>query len=155
DLYETTYANVHRGVYELGAKTTDLYEGARAAAARFIGAPSPSGIVFTKNVTDALNLLPHRWGRTNLRERAGVVLSEIDHHAHLSPWLMPAEERGMELRFTRMAEDFPLDLSGLDRLLDGAKLLSVTAMSNVLGTLTPVRQLADAAHAAGAVVMVD
>jgi cysteine desulfurase / selenocysteine lyase len=154
-LYETTYANVHRGVYELGAKTTDHYEAARAAVARFIGAPSPSGVVFAKNVTEVCNLVAHSWGRTNLGEGDVVVLSEIEHHANLVPWLMLKEERGIELRFLPMAEDFTLDLSTLDQLLDGAKLLSVTAMSNVLGTLTPVRQLADAAHAAGALCMVD
>ncbi|MBI2706684.1 MAG: SufS family cysteine desulfurase [Actinobacteria bacterium] len=155
DLYETTYANVHRGVYELGAKTTDLYEAARASAARFIGAPSPSGIVFTKNVTESFNLLAYSWGRANLSEGDVVVLSTIEHHANLVPWLMLRDERGIELRYLTMAEDFTLDLSRLDELLDGAKLLSVTAMSNVLGTLPPVRQLADAAHATGALVMVD
>lgn len=154
-LYETTYANVHRGVYELGAQTTDLYEGARRAAARFIGAPSSNGIVFTKNVTEASNLVAYTWGRANLADGDVVVLSEIEHHANLVPWLMLKDERGIELRFIPMADDFTLDQSGLDQLLDGAKLLSVTAMSNVLGTLTPVRALADAAHASGALFMVD
>lgn len=154
-LYETTYANVHRGVYELGAQTTDLYEGARRAAARFIGAPSSNGIVFTKNVTEAFNLVAYTWGRANLADGDVVVLSEIEHHANLVPWLMLKDERGIELRFIPMADDFTLDQSGLDQLLDGAKLLSVTAMSNVLGTLTPVRALADAAHASGALFMVD
>lgn len=155
DLYESTYANVHRGVYDLGARTTDLYEAARRACARFIGAPSWEGIVFTKNVTEALNLVAYSWGRANLSEGDVVVLSEIEHHANLVPWLMLRSERGIELRFIPMAQDFSLDSSHLDELLDGAKLLSVTAMSNVLGTLTPVRELADAAHAHGALVMVD
>ena len=155
DLYETTYANIHRGVYRLGAETTERYEGARAKVARFIGAPSERGIVFTKNVTEALNLVAHTWGRQNLREGDAVLLTEIEHHANLVPWLMLKEERGIELRFIPMAEDFTLDLSELDRLVDGVKLVSFTAMSNVLGTLTPIRRLADAAHAAGALCMVD
>jgi cysteine desulfurase/selenocysteine lyase len=154
DLYETTYANVHRGVYELGAETTNRYEAARAACARFIGG-QPNEIIFTKNVTEALNLVVYSWGRANLREGDVVVLSEIEHHANLVPWLILREERGIELRFIPMADDFTLDLAHLDQLVDGAKMVSVTAMSNVLGTITPVRQLADAAHAVGARFMVD
>jgi cysteine desulfurase/selenocysteine lyase len=153
-LYETTYANVHRGVYELGVETTDRYEAARAACARFVGG-APNEIVFTKNVTEALNLVVYSWGRANLREGDVVVLSEIEHHANLVPWLILREERGIELRFIPMADDYTLDLTDLDQLVDGAKMVSVTAMSNVLGTITPVRQLAEAAHAAGALFMVD
>ncbi|MEY2463792.1 MAG: cysteine desulfurase / selenocysteine lyase [Acidimicrobiaceae bacterium] len=155
DLYETTYANIHRGVYRLGAETTDRYEGARAKVAQFIGAPSERGIVFTKNVTEALNLVAYTWGRANLHEGDAVLLTEIEHHANIVPWLMLKEERGIELRYIPMAEDYTLDLSELDRLIDGVKLVSFTAMSNVLGTLTPIRRLADAAHAAGALCMVD
>jgi cysteine desulfurase/selenocysteine lyase len=155
DLYETTYANIHRGVYRLGAETTNRYEGARAKVAQFIGAPSERGIVFTKNVTEALNLVAHTWGRANLHEGDAVLLTEIEHHANIVPWLMLKEERGIELRYIPMAEDYTLDLSELDRLIDGVKLVSFTAMSNVLGTLTPIRRLADAAHAAGALCMVD
>jgi cysteine desulfurase / selenocysteine lyase len=154
-LYETTYANVHRGVYELGAEATERYEAARATVARFIGAPSPSGVVFTKNVTEAMNLVAQAWGRANLAAGDVVVLTEIEHHANIVPWLMLAEERGIELRWIRLAPDHTLDLSNLDELLDGAKLVGLTAMSNVLGTLPPVRAVADAAHAAGALVLVD
>ena len=155
EFAETTYANVHRGVYGIAAAATERYEAARAKVARFVGAPSANGIVFTKNVTEAMNLVAYSWGRSNLDAGDVVVLSEIEHHANLVPWLMLREERGIELRFIRMADDYTLDLSDLDALLDGAKLLGVTAMSNVLGTLTPVRQLTDAAHAAGALCLVD
>jgi cysteine desulfurase/selenocysteine lyase len=155
DMYQHAYANVHRGVYGIAAEATERYEAARAKVARFIGAPSTAGVVFTKNATEAINLVAYSWGRANLAAGDAVVLTEIEHHANLVPWLMLAEERGIELRFIPMAPDYTLDLSGLDRLLDGAKLLSVTAMSNVLGTLTPVRRLADAAHAAGALCLVD
>jgi len=153
--YETTHANVHRGVYGIAAEATERFEAARAAAARFIGAPSPRGIVFTKNVTEAFNLVAYSWGRANLREGDAILLTEMEHHANLVPWLMLKEERGIELRYIPLTPDFQLDLTHLDQLTDGVKLVSVTAMSNVLGTLTPVRQIADAAHAAGALCMVD
>jgi cysteine desulfurase/selenocysteine lyase len=154
-VYETTYANVHRGVYTIGAETTRLYEEARAKVAGFINAPSPNGIVFTKNVTEAMNLVAYSWGRANLHEGDAILLTEIEHHANLVPWLILKEERGIELRFLPMGDDYMLDLNDLDRLVDGVKLVSVTAMSNVLGTLTPLRLLADAAHAAGARFLVD
>ncbi len=153
--YETTHANVHRGVYSIAEEATALYEGARARVVRFIGARSPREVVFTKNVTEAINLVAYAWGRANLREGDAVLLTEIEHHANLVPWLMLKEERGIELRFIPMADDFTLDLNDLERLVDGVKLVGVTAMSNVLGTLTPVRRLADAAHAAGALLLVD
>ena len=153
--YETTHANIHRGVYAIAEEATRLYEKAHADVARFIGAPSSRGVVFTKNVTEAMNLIAYSWGRANLHQGDAILLTEIEHHANLVPWLMLKEERDIELRFIPMADDFTLDLADLDRLVDGVKLVSVTAMSNVLGTLTPLRRLADAAHAAGALIAVD
>src|SRR5439155_13423682 len=153
--YETTHANVHRGVYAIAEEATRLYEEARTKVARFIGAPSDRSVVFTKNVTEAMNLIAYSWARANLNAGDAVLLTEIEHHANLVPWLMLKEERDIELRFIPMADDFTLDLADLDRLVDGVKLVSVTAMSNVLGTLTPLRRLADAAHAAGALIAVD
>lgn len=155
NYYETTHANVHRGVYTLAEEATRLFEEARGKVASFIGAGAPSEVVFTKNVTEAINLVAYSWGRANLRAGDAVVLTHMEHHANLVPWLSLQAERGIELRYLDLTEDYLLDLSNLDRLLDGAKLLSFTAMSNVLGTLTPVRHLADAGHAAGAVVLVD
>ncbi len=154
-LYETTYANVHRGVYTIATESDRLFEEAREKIARFVGASSAREIVFTKNVTEALNLVAHSWGRSNLREGDAVLLTEMEHHANLVPWLMLREERGIELRYLPVADDYTLDLSQLDRSVDGVKLVSVTAMSNVLGTLTPLPWLAEAAHAAGALLAVD
>ena len=154
-FYETSNANIHRGTYQMAVESTEAYEAARKAVSRFIGAPSPTGLVFTKNVTEAINLVASSWGGANLRSGDAVVLTEVEHHANLVPWLMLKERLGIELRFVPMAEDYTLDLTHLDRLLDGARLLAFTAMSNVLGTLTPVRRMADAAHAAGALVLVD
>jgi len=154
DFMSTTYANVHRGVYKTAAEATDRYEAARARVARFIGAPT-NEIVFTKNVTEAFNLVAQAWGRANLSAGDVVVLSEMEHHANLVPWLMLKEERGIELRYLPLGDDYTLDLTGLERVVEGAKLVSVTAMSNVLGTLNPIQHIGAAAHAAGALFMVD
>jgi cysteine desulfurase / selenocysteine lyase len=155
DLYETTYANVHRGVYAIGEETTARFEGARAAVARFIRAPAEREVIFTKNVTESLNLVAQSWGRANLRAGDVVVLTEMEHHSNLVPWLILRDQLGIELRYLRVTADGFLDLTDLDAVLDGARLLGVTALSNVLGTINPVRQLADAAHERGAVVVVD
>ena len=155
DYYETINANVHRGAYEIAAAATDAMESARAAVARFVNAPSVDEIVFTKNVTEAINLVARSWGGANLGAGDAVVITEMEHHANIVPWHIMAAEKGFELRWISVDADGQLDLSNLDRLLDGAKLLGVSAMSNVLGTLNPVRRLADAAHDAGALVLVD
>ncbi len=155
NYYETTHANVHRGVYAIAEHATELYEGSRARIARFIGASSSSEVIFAKNVTETLNLVAQTWGRANLGPGDAVLLTEMEHHANIVPWLMLAEHIGFELRYLAITEDGLLDLSDLDAKLEGVKLVGLTAMSNVLGTLTPVRRIADAAHAAGAVVVVD
>ena len=132
--YETTHANVHRGVYEIAEEATRQFEAARFAAGQFIGAPRPATeIVFTKNATEALNLVAHAYGRHLLPENKAVLLTELEHHANLVPWLMLAEERGVELRYIPVGADFQLDLSDLDRLMDGVGLVGVSCMSNVLG----------------------
>jgi cysteine desulfurase/selenocysteine lyase len=153
---ETTHANVHRGVYSIAEEATRRFEAARTNVGRFIGAPDPAReIVFTKNATEALNLVAHSWGRTHLGQGDVVVLTEMEHHANIVPWHMLAAERGIELRWIPIDDDGQLVLDGLDAVLDGAKLLGLTCMSNVLGTLNPVAELAAAAHAAGAVVVAD
>lgn len=153
--YENTHANVHRGVYVIAEEATRLYEQARTDLARFIGAERPSEIVFTKNVTEAINLVAYSWGRANLQAGDVVVLTEMEHHANLVPWLALKAERDIELRYIPVDEQGFLDMSRLDEALDGAKLFGVTSVSNVLGTINPIRQLADAAHAAGALLLVD
>ncbi len=153
---ETTHANVHRGVYAIAEEATRRFEEARIEVGRFIGARVPDReVVFTKNATEAINLVAHAWGRTHLRAGDAVVLTEMEHHANIVPWQMLAAERGIELRWLPVDEQGRLVLDDLDRLLDGARLLGVTVMSNVLGTLNPVSRLAAAAHAAGAVVVAD
>jgi cysteine desulfurase/selenocysteine lyase len=149
---ETTHANVHRGVYAIAEEATRRFEASRTNVGRFIGAPNPAReVIFTKNATEALNLVAHSWGRTHLNRGDVVVLTEMEHHANIVPWHMLAAERGIELRWLPIDDDGRLVLDDLDRVLDGAKLLGVTCMSNVLGTLN----LAAAAHAAGAVIVAD
>ncbi|HEY3810127.1 MAG TPA: SufS family cysteine desulfurase [Acidimicrobiales bacterium] len=152
--YETTHANVHRGVYAIAEEATRLFEYGRSTLARFIGGRTDE-VVFTKNATEAINLVAYAWGRANLHAGDVVVLTEMEHHANLVPWLMLKAERAIELRYLPLTTDGLLDLSDLERALDGAKLLAVSAMSNVLGTINPVAQLAEAAHAAGALILVD
>ena len=154
--YETTHANVHRGVYATAEEATRLYEDARITVGRFIGAPDPAHeVVFTKNTTESLNLVAHAWGRANLLAGDVVVLTEMEHHANIVPWLMMAEERGVELRYLPVDGEGRLDLSGLDRALDGARLVGISAMSNVLGTINPLAEVSAAAHRAGALVVAD
>ena len=155
DHYRDHYANIHRGVYTIAEESTASYERARTKIATLLGASTTSEIVFTKNVTEAINLVAYTWARANLVAGDAIVLTEMEHHANIVPWQILAAERGVELRWIPLAEDFRLDLSRLDQLLDGAKLLAVSAMSNVLGTANEIRPLADAAHAAGARVLVD
>ena len=152
--YRTINANVHRGVYAIAEEATNEIERARALVGSFIGAPADE-IVFTKNATESLNLAAQAWGRANLQAGDIVVLTHMEHHANIVPWHMLAAERGIELRWIPLDDQGRLDLTDLDSLLDGAKVLSFTAMSNVLGTLTPVRTLTDAAHRAGAIAIVD
>ena len=153
--YEQSNANVHRGTYLIAEEATAALEGARAKVARFIGAGSDREVVFAKNATEALNLVAKAWGRAHLRAGDPVVITELEHHANIVPWHQLVDELGIELRWIPMGDDGHLDLTDLDRLVDGAKVVSFAAMSNVLGTLTPVERLVAAAHAAGAIAVVD
>lgn len=155
DFMRTGYAPINRSAYRLAAEATDLFEGARTKVARFINAPSANEVVFTKNATESLNLVAFAWGRANLAQGDVVVLTHMEHHANIVPWHMLAAERGIELRWVPLTATGELDLTTLPRLLDGAKVFSFTAMSNVLGTITPVAELCRAAHDAGAIAIVD
>ena len=153
--YEEINANIHRGAYLIAEQSTMAVEDSRAALARFVGAPSAAEIVFTKNATEAINLVAHSWGRTNLADGDVVLLTALEHHANIVPWQQLAAERGVEIRWIPLDDDGRLDLTDLDRLLDGVRMVAVSAASNVLGTLPPVRRIADAAHAVGALCLVD
>ena len=153
--YTHEYANIHRGVYWLSQRATQVYEDAREKVQRFINAASEREIIFTKSTTEAINLVATSYGAVSLKAGDEIILSQLEHHANIVPWHQLAAERGIELRWIPLTDDGRRDLTGLDRLLDGVKLVGVSAVSNVLGTITPVRQLADAAHAVGALCLVD
>jgi cysteine desulfurase/selenocysteine lyase len=153
--YRTTNANIHRGVYELSEVATTQYEGARARIARFINAASSREVIYTRNATEAINLVAASWGRANLGPGDVILNSEMEHHSNLVPWQMIAQERGATVRYLPVDDAGRLVLDDLDRLLVGVKLVAVTHMSNVLGTITPVEHIIAAAHRAGALVLLD
>jgi cysteine desulfurase/selenocysteine lyase len=154
--YETINANVHRGVYEIAEASTNAMEAGRLRVGRFIGAPKPATeVLFSKNATESLNLVAQSWGRANLGPGDAVVLTQLEHHANIVPWFQLQAEKGFEIRWVPLTADAQLDLSELDRLLDGAKLFSFTAMSNVAGTIPAIAELTRRAHDAGAVVCLD
>ncbi len=155
NYYETINANVHRGAYEIAAQATEEMEQARRRIASFIGCQSPHEVVFTKNATESFNLIARSWGGSNLSEGDAVLITDMEHHANIVPWQILSAEKGFEIRWLPLTPDGLLDLDQLDQLLDGVKMVSVTAMSNVLGTLNPVSEIAERAHAAGALVAVD
>ena len=156
EFYERHNANIHRGVYELAEEATQMYEAARARLARFVGATDPASIVFNRGTTESINLVAHGYGRKVLREGDEVLLSEVEHHSNIVPWQFVTQATGARLRFIPLGGDGHLDLSKLDSLLtERTKVVAVTGNSNVLGTMPPLSRLAEAAHAVGAIVLVD
>jgi cysteine desulfurase / selenocysteine lyase len=154
-FYEEENANVHRGVYELAERATAAYEGARAACARFIGA-TPRSIVFTRSTTESINLVRYTWGRANVRAGDEILVTQLEHHSNLIPWQLLAQETGAVLRHLPIDDEGRLrtDLLG-DFLGDRTKLVATALMSNVLGTINPIAEIADAAHAVDALLLVD
>jgi cysteine desulfurase / selenocysteine lyase len=156
DFYEQHNANVHRGVHTLSDEATELYEGARIAAARFLGATGEDEIIFTRGTTESINLVAQSWGRAQLQPGDEIVLSELEHHSNLVPWQIIAQERGAVLRFIPLDNQGRLDMDAAVRLIGPrTRLVAVAQVSNVLGTIVPVRELAALAHAVGALLLVD
>lgn len=155
EYYCTTNANIHRGVYELSEMATEQYEKARARIAKFINAKSSKEIVYTRNTTEALNLVAYTWARANLSKGDAVLLSKMEHHSNLVPWLILKAECGIEIRYLDVDDNGLLVLDNLEEQLKGVKLVSITQMSNVLGTINPVDYIIAKAHEAGALVMLD
>jgi cysteine desulfurase/selenocysteine lyase len=154
--YREDHANVHRGVYALAEEATRRYEEARARLGAFIGAPDPAHeIVFTKNATEALNLVAQGFGRVRLRPDSRIVLTEMEHHANLVPWLILQEQLGFRIDYLPIDGDGQLVVEDPDRIFDGASIFGVTLVSNVLGTINPVADLAAIAHRHGVVVVGD
>ncbi|MGZ4211220.1 MAG: cysteine desulfurase, partial [Actinomycetota bacterium] len=155
DFYEQHNSNVHRGVYQLAEEATELYEGARAKLAAFLGAAGKHEIVFTRSATESLNLVAYAWGRANLKTGDRIVVTEMEHHSNLIPWQLITQMTGAKIVPWPVTPEGFLDMEAMPRVLEGAKIVCVSQMSNVLGTINPIRQIADAAHAAGALVLVD
>jgi cysteine desulfurase/selenocysteine lyase len=157
DTYYRSYnSNVHRGIHTLSEEATRAYEEARRKIGEFIGAGSWQEIVFTRNATEAINLVAYSWGRSKLQSGERVLLTELEHHANIVPWQILADERGIELDFVPVLDDGTLDMQAFKQLLEREpKLVSFAHMSNVLGTINPVREMTELAHAAGALVLID
>ena len=157
EFYETSYANVHRGVYTLSERATEGYEGARAKVAGFVNAASPSEIVFTRSATESLNLVAYAWGLWNLGKGDVVVATELEHHSNFVPWQFVANKAGAAFRVIPVDDAGELDLSQLDALAaEGeVKVVANNLVSNTLGTINPIETLAEWAHAQGAIMVVD
>lgn len=149
-------ANVHRGGHGVGAKASEMYEAARARVAQFINAREPAEIVFTRGTTEAINLVATSWGEAFLRAGDEIIVTEMEHHANLLPWMRLAEQRGAHLKVWRITDDGRLNLDDLEHLLtERTRLVAVSHISNVLGTVNPVEVICQRAHAAGALCLVD
>jgi cysteine desulfurase / selenocysteine lyase len=156
-FYSTSYANVHRGVYTLGVESTEAYEGARRTVQRFLGASSGRECIFTRNASEALNLVAYAYGRKFVRPGDVVVATEMEHHSNLVPWQFLASKVGARMRYLHLTEDGRLDLGELEAIAaeGDVKIVAAVHQSNSLGTLNPIRQLSEWAHAHGAVMVCD
>jgi cysteine desulfurase/selenocysteine lyase len=156
EFYREYNANVHRGIYTIGERSTAAYERARATVGRFINAPDAHEVVFTRNATEAINLVAYSWGRRNIERGDAIVLTEMEHHANLVPWQLLVQEKDGDLEFIPITDDGLLRLDVFEVLLRlKPKLVAFTHVSNTLGTINPVREMVEMAHAAGALVLLD
>ncbi len=156
EYYRCFNANIHRGVYSIAEEATAKYEEARRKIGAFIGTDNPHQIIFTRNATEAINLVAYSWGRKEFKRNDVVILTEMEHHANLIPWQILASEIGIKLEFIQLHKDGTLDLEHYSKLLLlQPKLVSFSHMSNVLGTINPAKKIVGMAHAAGALVLVD
>ncbi|MEI8130934.1 MAG: cysteine desulfurase [Leptolinea sp.] len=154
--YKNSNANIHRGVYTISEEATQMYEDAREKVAKFINAPGKRNIVFTRNTTESINLVAFTWGRKNLTSGDLIILTELEHHSNIVPWQMLAAEKGLQIEYIPVGDDGNLDLETYKKLLvKKPKLVSFAHMSNVLGTITPAKEITKMAHEAGAIVIID
>ncbi len=156
EFYEQYNANVHRGAYLIAEEATAAYESAREKVAKFINAPNKDCIVFTRGTTEAINLVAYSWGLANLREGDEILLTEMEHHSNIVPWQLIAERTGAKIKVVPITDDGLLDMDAFERLLtERVKIVAVTHVSNVLGTINPVHEICRKAHEVGAMVLVD
>ena len=155
-FYQTTNANIHRGVYHLSAEATRLYDEARERLARYLGAEHPHEVIFTRGTTEGINLVAQSWGRANLKPGDEILLTELEHHSNIVPWQLVAEPTGAVVKAAPVTDRGELDLDGFRKLLTArTRVVAIGHVSNALGTVNPVREVADLAHGVGAVVVVD
>jgi cysteine desulfurase / selenocysteine lyase len=156
EFYERHNANAHRGIYPLGQEATDAYEGARERVAAFIGAPDPRCIVFNRGTTESINLVAHAWGRKVLEEGDEILLTEMEHHSNIVPWQLAAHDTGAHLRYVPLDDGGVIELDDVASLITSrTKIVAITGQSNVLGSFTPIRDIAEMAHEAGGRILVD
>jgi cysteine desulfurase/selenocysteine lyase len=156
EYYERYNANIHRGVYAIAEEATAAYESTRAKVAQFVNAPTAASIVFTRNTTEVVNLVAHAWGRKFLRPGDEVVITEMEHHSNIVPWQLAARAGGASLRFIPVGEDGTLDMTAARSVINGrTRIVACSHVSNVVGTINPVAEIADLAHRHGALVLVD
>lgn len=156
-VYRQTNANIHRGAYTLSEETTRAYEGARRKIARFINARSAREVIYTRNATEAINLVARTWAEANLHPGDVILSSEMEHHSNIVPWQLAAGRTGARVEYVPITDEGELDLAAYERLLETTrpKLVALTQMSNVLGTQPPAKDLIARAHAVGALVLLD
>ena len=156
NFYEQTNANVHRGVHTLSIEASDAYELARTKVAKFINAPRPETVIWTRNTSESLNLVAATWANAHVGEGDNIVITAMEHHSNIVPWQQLAAQKHAELRYLAVGEDGLLDMANIESVIDNkTKLVSVTHVSNVLGTVNPVAELANRAHEVGAVILID
>jgi cysteine desulfurase/selenocysteine lyase len=156
DFYERHNANAHRGIYPLGQEATDAYERAREKVAAFIGAPTPNSVIFNRGTTESVNLVAHAWGRCFLEEGDEVVLTEMEHHSNIVPWQLAARDTGAVLRYVPLTEEGLIELDAVAATITSrTRMVAVSGQSNVIGTFSPIREIAEMAHEAGAKILVD
>ncbi len=156
NFYREHNANIHRGVYALAEESTEMYEVARRRTAKFINARSSDSVIFTRSTTEGINLVAHSWARKHLKAGDEIVLTELEHHANFVPWYILSKERGVKIKIAPIDSSTKIDLDAYKKMLTGkVKLVAATAMSNVLGTITPAKEMARLAHEVGALFLLD
>lgn len=156
EFYSHSYANVHRGIYNLSIKATEAYHGARLKAQQFVNAKDWQSIVFTKGATESINLVAYSWGRQNLAQGDEILISEMEHHSNIVPWQLIAKEVGAIIKYIPINTNGTLDLSNLNTLIsDKTKIVSIIHQSNVFGTINPIKDIIKQAHAFGAITLID
>lgn len=156
NYYHRDHSNVHRGVHSLGSRATDAYEGAREKVAKFINSPSPEQIVFTRGTTTGLNLVASSYARSICREGDEIVITQMEHHSNLIPWQQVAKQTGATLKFIPLQEDGTISIEAAEATITShTKVVSITYVSNVLGCVNPIKELAEIAHRNGAIIVVD